>query len=305
MSPRIQFAYNALWMAHPFLQLCVAGVLFRRKLHRKFPVFFIYLLSQVVIFAIVYPIYRSGNYELFFYTYWICIGISVVIGFKVIHEIFLDVFKPYHALRDLGSVLFKWAGLVMLLVALVVAAASPSTEQGPLVQAVLTVQRCIRVTQVGLILFLLVFSKYLGVSRRQHSFGIALGFGSFAVIELILIALRAASYMSEIQVSLTNMAAYNCAILVWLGFAVSKSPSRDDESASLLMSQRWDRSLTDLQQPESADSLIPMFEGMVDRAFSRTNGEGSHPETEDVELARHTTPSSIEIRTRLKVPTKS
>jgi hypothetical protein len=156
-----------------------------------------------------------------------------------------------------------------------------------------------------LIVFLLVFSKYLGVSRRQHSFGIALGFGSFALVELILIALRAAAYMSEIQVSLTNMTAYNCAILIWLGFALSKSPTRDDP-ASLVMSQRWDRSLTDLQQPASADSLIPMFEGMVDRAFSRTNGEPAPTENVEAELTTHSMSSSstIEVRTRLKLPSK-
>ncbi|HEV2718343.1 MAG TPA: hypothetical protein VGU64_23960, partial [Terriglobales bacterium] len=33
-----------------------------------------------------------------------------------------------------------------------------------------------------------------------------------------------------------------------------------------------DRSLADLRQPAVSDSLIPMFEGMVDRAFSRTGG---------------------------------
>jgi len=32
-----------------------------------------------------------------------------------------------------------------------------------------------------------------------------------------------------------------------------------------------------LQRPAAAGSLIPMFEGMVDRAFSRTGGE---PESE-------------------------
>jgi hypothetical protein len=30
-----------------------------------------------------------------------------------------------------------------------------------------------------------------------------------------------------------------------------------------------------MHQPLPADSLIPMFEGMVDRAFSRTNGDVS------------------------------
>jgi len=55
----------------------------------------------------------------------------VVLGFKVIHEVFLDVFRPYHTLRDLGSVLFKWAGLVMLMVACVVAASTPSGSDFP------------------------------------------------------------------------------------------------------------------------------------------------------------------------------
>src|SRR5215510_8847919 len=152
--------------------------MFSRKLHRKFPVFFLYLLAQIVIFTILFPTYASGSYERFFYAYWVSAVVSLALGFKVIHEIFLDVFQPYHTLKDLGSVLFKWAGLVMLLVAGVVAAASPASNQVPIVQAVLTVQRCVRVIQCGLVLFLLVFSRYLGVSWKQQSFGIALGFGS-------------------------------------------------------------------------------------------------------------------------------
>src|SRR5262249_46942235 len=125
MSPRIQLAYYALWIAHPILQSCVAAAMFSRKLHRKFPVFFLYLLAQIVIFTILFPTYASGSYERFFYAYWVSAVVSLALGFKVIHEIFLDVFQPYHTLKDLGSVLFKWAGLVMLLVAGVVAAASP------------------------------------------------------------------------------------------------------------------------------------------------------------------------------------
>jgi hypothetical protein len=284
MNPRIQFVYYALWIAHPVLQSVVAGTMYWRKMHREFPVFFSYTLAQIAIFAVVFPVFLTGNYTAFFYVYAASVGVSVAIGFKVIYEVFLDVFRPYHALKDLGSVLFKWAGLVMLLVAGVVAAASNSGEQGPLLQAVMTGQRCVRVIQVGLIVFLLVFSKYLGVSRRQHSFGIALGFGSFACVELMLVALRAGGYLTETSASMINMAAYNCTILVWLGYVASKSPARDDAS-KLLMSQRWDQSLGDLQSPATADSLIPMFEGMVDRAFSRTNGE---PATEEAgQLVSH------------------
>jgi len=137
---------------------------------------------------------------------------------------------------------------------------------------VMTGQRCVRVIQVGLIMFLLVFSKYLGVSRRQHSFGIALGFGFFASVELMLVALRAGGYLTENIASIANMAAYNCTILIWLSYIVSRSPARE-VSGTVLMSQRWDQSLTDLQHPVAPDSLIPMFEGMVDRALSRTHND--------------------------------
>jgi hypothetical protein len=283
----------ALWIAHPVLQSIVAALMYRRKLHLTFPVFFTYVIAQIVTFAIVFPVFHSGNYARFFYVYWMCAAVNLALGFKVIHEIFLDIFRPYHTLKDLGSVLFRWAGLVMLLVAVVVAAASPSGNQDPLVQSVLTVQRCVRVIQCGLILFLMVFSKYLGVSRRQHSFGIALGFGTFASVEMIMVALHASGHATPPVISLVNMIAYNAAILVWMGYAFMKASQRDT-SASMLKSQRWDQSLNDIQNPAAADSLIPMFEGMVDRAFSRTNGDADSPlEGEAVGAGR--SPSSYDL----------
>lgn len=269
------------------LQLAVAAAMYWRKLHRAFPVFFAYLVSQIMIFSVLFPMYRSGNYALFFYTYWICASTSLAIGFKVIHEIFQDVFRPYHTLKDLGSVMFKWAALVMLLVGLVVAAGSTS-DLSPFVQAVMTVQRCVRVIQCGLILFLLVFSRYLGVSWRQTSFGIALGFGSFAAVELTMATLHASGHASQTVLNFAIMVAYNFAILVWLTYGLVKSPAREN-ACNLLMSQRWEQSLTDLRQPAIGDSLIPMFEGMVDRALSRTNRSSV---CEDLAAAR---PAPIEM----------
>jgi hypothetical protein len=38
-----------------------------------------------------------------------------------------------------------------------------------------------------------------------------------------------------------------------------------------LQTQRWEQSLADLQNPEASDSLIPMFEGMVERALLRNS----------------------------------
>src|SRR5712671_3697159 len=270
MSDHTRILCNALWIMHPVLQTVIAIVMFRRSQHRAFKYFFAYIVVQILTFAVVFPAYLYNSVA-FFYVSWLTTAVSVVLGFKVIHEAFLDVFRPFHTLSDLGTVLFNWAGLVMLLVAGVVSVSSNSSDTAPWVQAIMTAQRCVRIIQVGMVLFLLSFARYLGVSRRQHSFGIALGFGSFAVVELALIASWAGDHLSNLSMSLINMAAYNATLLIWVGYTVLKSPAREAAS-TLLRPQRWEQSLSDIHHPLPADSLIPMFEGMVDRALSRTHG---------------------------------
>jgi hypothetical protein len=267
MSEKIKILCYVLWFAHPVLQTVIAICMFRRGQHRAFKFFFAYVVTQIISFCLVYYSYRYHR-QAMFYVSWISTAVSVVLGFKVIHEAFLDVFRPFHTLRDLGTVLFKWAGLVMLLVAGVVSISSNSSDTQPWVQAILTAQRCVRVIQVGMVLFLLAFARYLGVSRRQHSFGIALGFGGFALVELTLVASWVGDHLGSGAMSLINMGAYNAALLIWLGYTLAKSPAREG-SAALLRPQRWEQSLSDIQHPSPADSLIPMFEGMVDRALSK------------------------------------
>jgi hypothetical protein len=262
----------ALWIAHPVLELAVVAAMWRRKVYRSFPVFFTYLGFQILIFALLFPLSRFGPYAVYFYLFWACSAINLVLGFMIIHEIFLDVFRNYHTLKDLGSVMFKWAALVMLLVAFVVAASNSGHDQEPIMEAITTVQRCVRVAQCGLVLFLIVFSRYLGVSWRQQSFGIALGVGGFATVELGTLALYAGGPMSQVSVTAINLVAYNLAIVVWFAYALLESPARASKTI-LFTPHRWDRSLGDLHRPAQDDSLIPMFESMVDRALSRTQGD--------------------------------
>jgi energy-converting hydrogenase Eha subunit E len=284
MSWNAHLVSVALWCAHPVLQAAVAATMLWRKLHRTFPVFFSYVVFQIAAFALTFPFRDERFYVLFFYAAWATTGISVVLGFKVIHEVFVDVFRPYHALRDLGTVLFKWAGLVMLMVAGVMAISAGPNRTDPLVSGIVTLERSVRVAQCGLVLFLLVFSRYLGTSWRQNSFGIALGFGSFAAVELSLVAFswRGSGVINPDLTSRLNMIAYNVTILIWFGYMLVKSPAREHESY-MLRPQRWEQGLGEIQHPAVGDSsLIPMFESMVDRALSRTNADPVPPALEQV-----------------------
>ncbi|HLV86140.1 MAG TPA: hypothetical protein VKV39_04130 [Candidatus Sulfotelmatobacter sp.] len=269
MSHKISSLYYMLWFAHPVLEVCIAALMVKRDLHRKFRYFFYYILTQIVEWTVIYLAYhyRYAS-DLPVYLYWGCQAVSVAFGFGVIHEVFVDVFRSFHTLRDLGTVLFKWAGLVMLLVAGVVSVSSPSTELPPWMQAIVTAQRCVRLIQVGMVVFLLFFAQYVGISRRQRSFGIALGFGWFAVMELALVASWVGNHLGNPWMSIANMIFYNSSLVIWFSYVALKSPARDMQS-SLLQTQRWEQSLSDIHHPVAVNSLIPMFEGMVDRALSR------------------------------------
>jgi uncharacterized membrane protein (DUF373 family) len=290
MNSNIQLA---LWIVHPVLELLLIWAMLWRRLQRSFPVFFAYIVFQVLNFLVLFPIYKFASTTAYFYAYWISKAISLAIGFKVIHEIFLDVFRPYHTLKDLGTVLFKWAALVMVLVAIVVTASSQGSPDSPLVQAVIIGQRCVRVIQCGLILFLLLFSGYLGVSWRQHSFGIALGLGGFATVDLVGMALFSGGQIRPHTLSLINAIAYSFAIFAWIGYASLKTTPRN-APANMRMSQRWEQGLGDLRNPVGEDSLIPMFERMVDRAFSHSPAEPAQEQKDEQRLV-----------TKLAVPGKA
>lgn len=281
MSLHSQTTTMALWYSQPVLQLAVAIIVWRRGLYKQFPVFLGFLLTQVGGFVLSYPVYKlyGQNTLAYFGLYWSEEALSAVLSFKIIHEVFLDVFRPYHALKDLGTPVFKWAGLVMLLVAVVVAA-SNSSDGNPIVNAVLTLKRSVLLVQVGLILFLILFSRFLGVSRKQVSFGIALGFGISAGSELMLLAMHSGRLIRLGNLNLINMMCCNASILVWLIYSFSKAVTRE-AGGNYLQTQRWEQGLADLQPASANDSLIPMFEGMVERAFSRSSN------LEDIE--RHLT----------------
>src|SRR5260370_2674576 len=115
MSEKIKILYYVLWIAHPFVEAGIAIAMLRRNLHRKFMYFFAYVVTQILSFAIIFPVYLRHNYWAYFYLYCISNAINAFLGFKIIHEIFLDVFKPFHTLRDLDSLLFNSACLLFLL----------------------------------------------------------------------------------------------------------------------------------------------------------------------------------------------
>jgi len=250
-----------LWLASPICQIGVLVALFRRGFYKEYPYFFSYSVLQVL--STGWLLLAQHSVSLYFYGYWISFAIGVVISFAVLQEIFKEAFRPYEALRDLSVILFRWSLLVLVLVGGMWAISTIHAQgRGSITDIVLLADRSVRLMQCGLVFFLLLFSEYLGISRRHVLFGIALGFGLFASVNM-LVATGMAHPGHTMLLRRINMAAYDVAALIWLCYTVL-APSRSTVLAAV-RTQEWNAALEDARVPAGADSLLDSMDRTVER----------------------------------------
>jgi hypothetical protein len=261
-----------LWCTTPVLMTVIAAFMYRRRLHKEFPYFFNYVIFQVLSFLVEFPLRNLDNY---FYVYWTVRALSIVVSFAVLAEIFKDAFRPYEALRDLSVILFRWCALVVLLVAGMWAITSWHGNQvDNVTNAIFLVDRSLRMMQCGLVLFMLLFSEYLGISRRNVLFGIAVGFGFFAAVNmLVMTALSHQSVVSKANLSRISGSAYILSTLVWLAYVVLPATVRNGATRQADSTQKWDRALDDARNAPPAVSLLDTMDETVERLLYHRGDE--------------------------------
>ncbi len=240
-----------LWLPSPILQVGVLVALFRRGLHKEYPYFFKYTILQVLV--AVFLLCVQGSEYLYYYGYWVISAISIVISSAMLYEIFKHAFCPYEALRNFSVVLLRWSALV-LLVGGMWAIHTARTDQPDFINAViLRADGSLRLMQCALAFFLLLFSKYLGISRRHMLFGIALGFGLFASVSMLVATGMSHSGLSGWVLRRINCAAYDVAALIWLGYTAL--PSRTTVLVAI-RPQEWNSALEGAYLSRIARSLL-------------------------------------------------
>lgn len=255
------------WFAAPLLQAGVLVCMFRRRLHHDYPFFFNYTILQVISVPVL-AIVNHYSYSVYYYAYYLNLGLSITLSFAVLQEIFKDAFRPYEALRDLGVILFRWSALVVFLVGVMWAInAAHKPENGVVQDVFLLADRSLRLMQCGLVFFMLLFSEYLGIPHRSFLFGISLGFGLFAAINMLVVT--GASHrgiLHHATLSQINSAAYLLTVLIWFSYTLAASPSRSLVADELLVrSKDWNSALQDARVPVAADSLLDTMDRTVER----------------------------------------
>src|SRR5271167_4649977 len=208
-----------LWVAPKVLLAVLAWLMFRRSLHRQFPMFFLYTAFEILQFGVLFPISQShahfgGGYERVFSA---GIAVSSALRFGVIYEVFRQLFRNYPALAETGRMFFQGVTIFLLLAGIGLAVLMPAKSINLLMLATQTLDRTVSLLQCGLLLSLFIFSRYFALSLRSQAFGIALGLGTYASVQLATSAvLLYVGSTSNPFPNFLTMATYHCCVLIWM-----------------------------------------------------------------------------------------
>jgi hypothetical protein len=120
--------------------------------------------------------------------------------------------------------------------------------------------------QCGLVFFMLLFSEYLGISRRNVVFGVSIGFGFYAAINmLVMTAIGNHTVISKSNLNRTNSIAYLVSALVWLAYTALPAKARITAKVTAAASQKWDYALEDARSAAPVESLLDNMDQTVER----------------------------------------
>lgn len=227
------------------LQVLLAVVVLTKRTWRSYPAFSAYVfftLFENVVTSVLR--YRGIPY---FYPFWVCEAIGIVLGLAVVREIFTNLFSPHPALRKLATVTFRVAVVVLVVLACAVYYAEHGNALG-FYRGIVLGQEAARIVELGVIMFLFLSSSAFGLHWRQNEFGIALGLGTCAAMELFNVTLMTHVSPAAAQVfSLVRSLFFNLSLFIWLGYLLV--PERGTSSAEIPKQdqlEQWNQAVMEL-----------------------------------------------------------
>jgi hypothetical protein len=222
-----KFVLLYLWIAPHALLAVVAVLMFVRRLHKNFPLFFAYTLWETLEFLLLF-FHRSTLVAptprvVYGYVFMATLAGSTALRFGIIQEIFNSVFRDYSRLGKLAATSMRWITGLLMVAAILSAYYSSSTLSDSLMAGVGLLSRSVAIIQAGLLLFLFLFSRMFGLPWRSFAFGIGLGFGILASVDLAVWALRLTDLTVHVKqlLNLLPTGSYHVSVLVWLGYLLA------------------------------------------------------------------------------------
>ncbi len=229
----VNFAMS-LMSAAEFVLWALLGFLFWKKgLRRRFPAMGSYLALRVASAPVLLLLLEGQSrhwfndycFLMYFIAYWGVYIASAVLLYFVCVEVFRSALSSFTGLVKLGTVVFRWAALVSVIVSL---ASISFAHRGILIIPDFAdgLMRSVSILELCLLAFLCLGMNALRVSVREMEFGIALGFGLMSTNDFVLASLisRHASLIAPLQFVYESLAL--AAIGIWTVYCALPEPAR-------------------------------------------------------------------------------
>jgi hypothetical protein len=217
----------ALWAVLAFL-------FWNKKLHRRFPAMNAYLALRVASMPILLLLlfgqaqhwFNDYCFVVYFIAYWAVYMASAIMLFFICMEVFQSALSAFAGLMRFGTVVFRWAAVVSVIVSL---ATVSYAQRGILLipDVAFGLMRSVSILELCLLAFLCLSMNALRLSSRDLVFGIALGFGLMSTNDFVL-----ASLISPTNTSLISMLQFVSeslilfALGIWVVYFALPEPAR-------------------------------------------------------------------------------
>jgi hypothetical protein len=226
--------FSQLQYVDPILCGLLVYFLVRAKAVRQFAYLFALLSVRLVCAFICIPllafsghvIERHVAYQIYFYVYWMSFALEAVLSLLVIYDIFKLAMAPLKGLQTLGMLIFRWVAAISVAVAIGVAVTPHQSGIHFMTAMITQLQQTSSILTLCLLLFVCFAIRPMGLSFRSRIFGISLGLGFLATMNLVNSAWLA-HYMSMYSVfSVINGFAVAITLLVWSAYFAFPEPKR-------------------------------------------------------------------------------
>jgi len=242
ISQRYIGLYRYLWVAPHVLLAAVAVVMFRRGRHRDFPVFFSYLLFEILQFCVLFSLGRLLSVSIATYQHIDQFGRagSIVFRFAIVQEMLEASVAHSPSLRKTAGRMLKCAAACLALLASAFIGSVYSWSVREMIFPSYAINQTLNVVLCGLLVLVFLWYRFLGLKMQGFVVGIALGMGLVAGIEPLLYALKGVRAVDSQLVDLLLMGTYHVSVLVWLYFAtVREEVTSNANINSVLDARKW------------------------------------------------------------------
>jgi len=167
-----------------------------------------------------------NTYIIYYYIYWASFAIESILALIIVYSIFRLAMAPLKGLQSLGMLVFRWAAVISVAVALGSAFAPGLAGKDLLTIGVTQLQRTQGILTLCLLIFVCFAIRPMGLSHRSRIFGVSLGLGIIATNDLVQSAWIAHTPRMTTAYSMINGVVICVTLMLWTAYFALPEPKR-------------------------------------------------------------------------------